>query len=79
MSKSPIEELLFLVPLFNETRSLIHHLRWAMTATSGPALVARVARARRKNLGRGLPTDYWSLDLPKETRAYVPRVMALAR
>jgi len=36
----------------------------------------RVARAIRSNLERGLPTDYWHLDLPRETQQYVPRLLA---
>lgn len=42
---------------------------------SGPA---RVKRAQRYNLKEGRSTDYWSLQLPRETREYVPRVVALA-
>jgi membrane-bound lytic murein transglycosylase D len=38
----------------------------------------RVRRAVRKNQKKNLPTDFWSLDLPKETRAYVPKLLALA-
>ncbi|VAW72762.1 Membrane-bound lytic murein transglycosylase D [hydrothermal vent metagenome] len=38
-----------------------------------------VRRAIRKNKKRGKPTDFWSLDLPKETRAYVPKLLALKR
>ncbi len=38
-----------------------------------------VRRAIRKNRKRGKPTDFWSLDLPKETRAYVPKLLALKR
>lgn len=38
-----------------------------------------VRRAIRKNKRRGKPTDFWSLDLPKETRAYVPKLIALAK
>lgn len=37
----------------------------------------RVARAIRKNKKAGKNTDFWSLDLPKETRAYVPKLLAL--
>ncbi len=37
----------------------------------------RVRRAIRKNTKKGLPTDFWSLSLPKETRSYVPKLMAL--
>lgn len=38
-----------------------------------------VLRAIRKNKKAGKPTDFWSLDLPKETRAYVPKLIALAK
>ena len=38
----------------------------------------RVMRAIRKNKKAGKPTDFWSLSLPKETRAYVPKLLALA-
>jgi membrane-bound lytic murein transglycosylase D len=38
----------------------------------------RVKRAIRKNIKAGKPTDFWSLDLPRETRAYVPKLLALA-
>jgi membrane-bound lytic murein transglycosylase D len=38
-----------------------------------------VMRAIRKNKKAGKPTDFWSLDLPRETRAYVPKLIALAK
>ena len=38
----------------------------------------RVQRSIRKNKKAGKPTDFWALDLPKETRAYVPKLLALA-
>jgi membrane-bound lytic murein transglycosylase D len=38
----------------------------------------RVQRAIRKNKRAGKSTDFWSLDLPRETRAYVPKLLALA-
>ena len=38
-----------------------------------------VLRAIRKNRRAGKPTDFWSLDLPSETRAYVPKLLALAK
>lgn len=37
----------------------------------------RVRRAIKKNERLGRSTDFWSLDLPKETREYVPKLMAL--
>ncbi len=36
----------------------------------------RVAREIAKNRSHGKRTDYWSLDLPRETRQYVPRLLA---
>jgi membrane-bound lytic murein transglycosylase D len=36
-----------------------------------------VARAVQKNRTRGKPADYLSLDMPAETRHYVPKLMAL--
>jgi membrane-bound lytic murein transglycosylase D len=36
-----------------------------------------VGRAIERNRARGLPTDYLSLDMPAETRYYVPKLQAL--
>lgn len=36
-----------------------------------------ISKAIRKNRKAGKPVDYWSLDLPGETDAYVPRLLAL--
>jgi len=36
-----------------------------------------VARAIQKNVQQGLPTDYASLQLPNETRHYVPKLLAI--
>lgn len=38
-----------------------------------------VLRAIKKNKRAGKPTDFWSLDLPRETRAYVPKLLALGK
>ncbi len=35
-----------------------------------------IAKAQKRNLAAGLPTDYESLTMPKETRMYVPKLMA---
>ena len=35
-----------------------------------------VAKAIKRNQAAGLPTDYLSLKMPKETREYVPKLMA---
>lgn len=38
-----------------------------------------VSSAIRRNTRKGEPTDYWSLGLPRETRHYVPKLIALAK
>ncbi|MBV1908664.1 MAG: LysM peptidoglycan-binding domain-containing protein [Kangiellaceae bacterium] len=40
--------------------------------------LGNVGRAIRNNKKQGKPTDFWSLKLPKETKAYVPKLLALA-
>lgn len=47
----------------------------ALAAYNGGA--SKVFKAMRKNKRKGLPTDYWHLDLPNETEAYVPKLLAL--
>ena len=37
-----------------------------------------VARAIKRNEKMGKDTDFWALDLPRETSAYVPKLMAIA-
>ncbi|KPQ01465.1 LysM peptidoglycan-binding domain-containing protein [Marinobacter sp. HL-58] len=38
-----------------------------------------VSSAMRRNRNKNAATDYWSLDLPRETRHYVPKLIALAK
>lgn len=38
-----------------------------------------VRKAIRQNKKLGRPVDFWSLNLPKETKAYVPKLIALAQ
>ncbi|MGD2081901.1 MAG: LysM peptidoglycan-binding domain-containing protein [Chromatiales bacterium] len=52
---------------------------WALALAAYNAGGATVRSAIAENRRRGLPTDYWSLDLPRETESYVPRLMAIAR
>lgn len=49
----------------------------AMAAYNGGG--GRVNSARRRNARQGLPTDYWSLSLPRETEHYVPKLIGLAQ
>ena len=52
---------------------------WLHALAAYNAGSATVSRAIRKARERGLPTDFWSLDLPGETDRYVPRLLAVAR
>lgn len=52
---------------------------WPLTFAAYNAGPGTVRRAMARNRRRGLSTDYWSLDLPRETRNYVPRLVALAK
>lgn len=38
-----------------------------------------VSKAIKFNQAKGKPTDFWSLKLPRETRAYVPKLLAIAK
>ncbi len=50
---------------------------WELALAAYNAGSGNVHRAIRKNRSKGKPTDFWSLDLPRETRSYVPRLLAL--
>lgn len=51
---------------------------WLLALAAYNSGKGRVSRAIRKNKSASKPTDYWSLDLPRETRRYVPRLVALS-
>ncbi|SEL07737.1 membrane-bound lytic murein transglycosylase D [Colwellia chukchiensis] len=51
---------------------------WMLALAAYNSGEGRVQRAVRNNKKKNLATDFWSLDLPKETRAYVPKLLALA-
>ena len=50
---------------------------WLLTLAAYNAGPGRVRQAIKKNRKSNEPTDYWSLDLPRETRNYVPKFLAL--
>lgn len=52
---------------------------WLLALASYNVGEGRVAREVRRNLARGKPTDFWNLNLPRETSAYVPKLLALKR
>ena len=52
---------------------------WALAMAAyncGPGCVGNAVAANRRN---GRPTDFWSLNLPDETKQYVPQILATAR
>ncbi len=51
---------------------------WLLALAAYNSGEGRVRAAVRKNRKKNKPTDFWSLSLPKETRAYVPKLLALA-
>ncbi|MGB0713692.1 MAG: LysM peptidoglycan-binding domain-containing protein [Gammaproteobacteria bacterium] len=52
---------------------------WLKAVASYNAGAGNVSRAVRRNAKAGKPDDFWHLDVPRETRAYVPRLLAVAR
>ena len=52
---------------------------WLLALAAYNSGSGTVKRAIRRNQQRGKPTDFWSLDLPPETRAYVPKLLALKK
>ncbi len=52
---------------------------WMLALASYNSGAGTVRRAIRRNKKQGKPTDFWSLDLPRETRAYVPKLIAISQ
>jgi len=52
---------------------------WLLALAAYNSGGGNVNKAIRKNRKRGQATDFWSLQLPKETQAYVPKMIALAQ
>lgn len=52
---------------------------WELAMAAYNCGPGRVEAARAVNRRSGRPTDFWSLDLPQETRQYVPQILATAR
>lgn len=51
---------------------------WLLALAAYNCGSGNVDSAIKRNIAKGLPTDYWSLSLPEETQNYVPRLLALA-
>lgn len=52
---------------------------WLLALAAYNSGAGNVSKAIRRNKQRGLKTDFWSLNLPRETKAYVPRLLALSQ
>lgn len=52
---------------------------WLLTLAAYNAGEGTVNKAMRENRRKGKASDFWSLSLPGETRAYVPKLIALAQ
>lgn len=52
---------------------------WQLALAAYNSGAGTVRKAIRKNKRRGRPTDFWSLSLPKETRGYVPKLLAISK
>jgi membrane-bound lytic murein transglycosylase D len=52
---------------------------WLLALAAYNSGSGTVHKAIRRNQKRGKPTDFWSLELPRETRAYVPKLLALKK
>jgi membrane-bound lytic murein transglycosylase D len=52
---------------------------WLLALASYNVGAGNVNKAIRKNTELALDTSFWSLDLPEETKAYVPKLLAIAK
>ncbi|RZA05225.1 MAG: lytic transglycosylase, partial [Proteobacteria bacterium] len=52
---------------------------WLLALAAYNAGEGTVSRAIERNDKLNLPTDYWNLPLPQETRDYVPKLLALSQ
>jgi membrane-bound lytic murein transglycosylase D len=50
---------------------------WLLALGAYNTGIAAINRAIQYNLDKGEPPDFWHLDLPQETRDYVPKLLAL--
>jgi peptidoglycan lytic transglycosylase D len=67
-TKAALDYLTFLYEMHGDWHLALASYNWGEGA---------VARAIAKNRAAKLPTDYWSLSMPAETRHYIPKLQAL--
>lgn len=72
--------------IYNSTNAALNHLQylyelfnhdWLLALAAYDAGEGRVIEAIKQNKLAKLNTDFWSLQLPKETRHYIPKLLAL--
>ena len=51
---------------------------WLLAMAAYNAGEGTVGRAVKRNKKAGKPTDFWNLKLPRETRHYVPKILAIS-
>lgn len=51
---------------------------WQLALAAYNSGEGTVRKAIRRNQSRNLATDFWHLDLPRETRGYVPKLLAIS-
>jgi membrane-bound lytic murein transglycosylase D len=74
--------------VLESTRAALDYLQALNNEFNGDWLLAiaayncgeqNIERAVARNQAAGQPTDFWDLKLPAETRAYVPKLLAMGR
>ena len=74
--------------VLDATRAALDHLQdlhdqfegdWLLALAAYNAGARNVKRAMERSRRSGRPTDFFHLDLPPETRRYVPKLLALSR
>lgn len=74
--------------VYASTRAALHYLdnlnkefhgNWLHALAAYNSGSGTVRKAISHNKRRHKPTDFWHLDLPRETQAYVPKLLALKR
>lgn len=74
--------------VYASTRAAMRYLKKLQRDFKGDWLLAlaaynsgegKIKRAIKRNRRNGKPTDFWHLKIPRETRAYVPRLLAIAK
>jgi membrane-bound lytic murein transglycosylase D len=52
---------------------------WLLALAAYNSGAGNVARAQEANAAKGLDTDYWSLNLSRQAREFIPKLIALAQ